>query len=104
MRTFHCEHCGNPVYFENTRCTTCRHELGVVPEVLRVSALRPNADGTWRALTRLAGDRRYRKCENYHVHDVCNWLVTADSDEPFCIGTIREQYFGFSHTMTVYDE
>ena len=85
MRTFHCENCGNPVYFENTRCTRCQHELGVVPEVLRVSALQRQADGNWRALTRLVGERRYRKCGNYRDHDVCNWLVAADSDESLCI-------------------
>jgi hypothetical protein len=85
MRTFHCENCGNPVYFENSRCTRCHAELGVVPEVLRVSALQQRADGTWRALTRLAGGRHYRKCENYRDNDVCNWMVATDSDEPFCI-------------------
>ena len=85
MRTYHCDACGNPVYFENSRCTRCHHELGVIPEVLRVSALEANPDGSWRALARLAGKGHYRKCENYAVHDVCNWMVPADSGNRFCI-------------------
>jgi hypothetical protein len=83
MRTFHCEHCQHAIYFENTQCTHCGHVLGVVPERLRVSALRPQPDGTW---TPLAQPRqRYRQCENYRVHQVCNWLVTDTSGERFCI-------------------
>jgi hypothetical protein len=85
MRTYHCEFCNNPVYFENTRCTRCNHELGVLPEVLRVSALEPNADGSWNALTDLTAGTRYRKCENYQVHAVCNWMIPAQTEHRFCI-------------------
>jgi hypothetical protein len=85
MRTFHCDVCGNPVFFENTYCTHCNHVLGVIPDVLRVCTLQTNRDGTWRALARLAAGRAYRKCDNYAEHDVCNWMVPADSTKRFCI-------------------
>ena len=26
----------------------------------------------------------YRKCMNYELHEVCNWMVPADFPEPFC--------------------
>ena len=85
MRTFHCENCKNPVYFENTRCTHCGHELGVLPEVLRVSALRPVGGDTWQALTDLTAQTRYRKCENYSAHDVCNWMVPVGAEQRLCL-------------------
>ena len=85
MRTFHCENCNNTVYFENTRCTRCNHELGVVPEILRVTALSPNPDGSWNALTPMTRGTAYRKCENYAVHAVCNWMVPVESGERYCI-------------------
>ncbi len=85
MRTFHCEHCKNPVYFDNSVCTRCNHALGVLPQILRVSALEPATDGTWKALTDMAAGNRYRKCENYAVHNVCNWMVPVDSGQRVCI-------------------
>ncbi len=85
MRTFHCDACGNAVYFENTQCTQCGHELGVIAEVLRVSALRPNRDGSWSPLADIAPARRYRKCRNYAAHDVCNWMVPMDSPHDYCL-------------------
>ncbi|MEZ5543062.1 MAG: putative zinc-binding peptidase [Pseudomonadota bacterium] len=85
MRTFHCEHCDNTVYFDNTVCTRCQHMLGVLPEILRVCALEPAGDGTWTALTSMAAGARYRQCENYAVHAVCNWMVPAASGQRFCI-------------------
>jgi hypothetical protein len=57
----------------------------VVPEVLRVSALEPQGDGTWKALTPMTGGTHYRKCENYAEHAVCNWMVPAASGKRFCI-------------------
>lgn len=85
MRTFHCDHCRQPVYFENTRCTHCGHVLGLLPEYLRVSALRATGDGGWLALMPAAGGRRYRQCGNYSEHQVCNWMVPVESDEAFCL-------------------
>lgn len=85
MRTFYCEHCQAPVYFENTHCTGCGHALGLLPEYLRISAMQPLDDVLWRAMMPAADGRTYRQCENYHVHHVCNWMVPAESDERFCI-------------------
>lgn len=87
MRTFHCDHCHNPVYFENTRCTLCDHELGLLPEFMRMSALSPGKDGIWEPLMPAARryGYRYRKCANYLEHQVCNWMVPEHSAEIYCL-------------------
>jgi hypothetical protein len=115
MRTFSCQVCGQPVYFENTRCTHCGATLGFLPDKLALSALQQGDDGLWRvpvvqsaalaspARKGLFGGRfaarsarpvaappppepgrAYRKCGHYEQHDVCNWMVPADTDEAFC--------------------
>jgi len=115
MRTFSCQACGQPVYFENSVCTHCGATLGFLPDQLRLSALEQGSDGLWRqpapqtdAAKRAAAPglfarwlgrqparaaapaaqdapaSAYRKCANYEQHEVCNWMVPADVDEPFC--------------------
>src|SRR5258705_12156781 len=80
MKLFECQNCGQPLFFENTLCESCGLRLGYLPEGETVTALEA-VDGLWRALA--ASGRRYRFCANVE-HDVCNWLVTADDEEPFC--------------------
>jgi hypothetical protein len=48
MRTFSCQVCGQPVYFENSKCTHCGATLGFLPDRLRLSALTQADDGLWR--------------------------------------------------------
>ena len=80
MKLFECQHCGQPLYFENTRCESCGRDLGYLPSQETITALEP-ADGGLRALAELNG--RYRFCANWH-HAACNWLVAEDSPEQFC--------------------
>jgi hypothetical protein len=40
---------------------------------------------TARAPAPIPPRRAYRKCGNYLQHDVCNWMVPAESPETFCI-------------------
>ena len=49
MKLFECQHCGQLLYFENTRCERCGHVLGYLPELTLLSALVPE-DGAWRPL------------------------------------------------------
>jgi hypothetical protein len=80
MKLFECQHCGQPLYFENTKCVSCGHSLGYLPKRENVSAL--EEDGVqWRALAEPQG--RYRYCANA-AYDVCNWLISADSTENYC--------------------
>jgi len=83
MNTFHCA-CGNRVYFENDHCLACQRRLGFLPDHLCQTALEGpgpayQAHGPEGALG------HYRKCRNYSQHQVCNWMVPADSDDGFCM-------------------
>jgi len=84
MQTFHCQSCDNPVYFENTSCGRCGHVLGALPDVPCMSALEPAGDGLWTPLAPEADGRPYRQCDNYARHQVCNWMVPADSGRALC--------------------
>lgn len=83
MKLYTCQNCGQLLFFENTVCEKCGHRLGFLPETTTLSALEPE-EGTdfWFAL----GEKRskYKYCANA-VHDVCNWLAPAESNETFCV-------------------
>jgi hypothetical protein len=79
MKLFECQHCGQPLYFENTRCESCGHKLGYLPDKETITALEEEGDA-FRALAEPKG--RYRYCANAQ-YDVCNWLVTAGG-ETYC--------------------
>jgi len=80
MKLFECQHCGQLLYFENTRCERCGHVLGYLSGEAVLSALSQEGDDRWRAA---AADRVFRFCANA-AQDACNWLVPADSSEHFC--------------------
>jgi hypothetical protein len=80
MNTFQCQHCGQPLYFENNFCQGCGRRLGFLEESQTVSALETVGD-EWQALA--APERRYRFCANA-AYEACNWLVPAASHQTFC--------------------
>ncbi|MEO7652927.1 MAG: putative zinc-binding peptidase, partial [Bryobacteraceae bacterium] len=81
MKLFTCQHCAQLLYFENRLCQCCSHLLGYLPATATLSALAQD-DDAWRPLAEL--DRRYRFCANAQ-YDACNWLVSADAEEVFCV-------------------
>jgi hypothetical protein len=81
MKLFECQHCGQLLYFENTRCERCGHVLGYLPDRTMLSALTAEAGDRWRPLA--APDEAFRFCTNA-VHGACNWLVRADGPDAFC--------------------
>lgn len=80
MKLFECQHCGHPLYFENTRCESCGYALGYLPEKETVTAL-AESNGALEAFADRNG--RYRFCANVR-HGVCNWLIEVSSPEQFC--------------------
>ena len=86
MKLFQCQNCGQPLYFENTRCESCGLSLGYLPDRETITALKPHESAsnpeqkTWRAL---ADNERYRLCANAE-YDVCNWLIAAASPDSYC--------------------
>ncbi|MFZ5896156.1 MAG: zinc-binding metallopeptidase family protein [Myxococcota bacterium] len=81
MKPFLCS-CGNRVFFENVQCLRCERELGFVPELGKLAALEPAADGSLRA--QLEPETPRRKCQNYATENVCNWLCDAADENPLC--------------------
>ena len=77
MKLFECQHCQQPLYFESNTCDSCGRHLGYLSELGVMSALEPDGE-RWKALADEAN--RYRFCENTK-HEVCNWMVLADSPE-----------------------
>jgi hypothetical protein len=86
MKLFQCQNCGQPLYFENTRCERCGLSLGYLPERETVTALKLDGDAqvsaqnVWRAL---AEANSYRYCANA-VYGVCNWLIPAALPDIYC--------------------
>jgi hypothetical protein len=81
MKLFECQNCGQPLYFENTRCESCGLRLGYLPAKETITALEQVQNG-WRALADPHGGR-YRYCANVY-HEACNWLIAEGSPEQFC--------------------
>jgi hypothetical protein len=89
MQTFHCE-CGATLFFDNTRCLRCGRALGYLPDLGVFSALEPaHEPEVFVALAARAGPERersrVRKCRNYAVENVCNWMVAHSDPDPYCL-------------------
>jgi hypothetical protein len=84
MKTFHCTHCQNLVFFENVRCLSCDHALAYLPEQKVVAALENGPDGTWRAVGVQARPEPIRLCTNYSQENVCNWALAAEDPSALC--------------------
>lgn len=67
MRTFVCD-CGNQIYFENSHCFACDHDIGFMPTSISMGTVETPG---------------WQKCANYTQHEVCNWLV--DDGHAFCL-------------------
>jgi hypothetical protein len=85
MRLFSCGSCGQLVYFENVACMRCGAVLGFFPEALEVAALEAVGDDTWRMAGGGESGAAYRHCAHRSNPSICNWMVCADEDSPFCI-------------------
>ncbi|MDR3388148.1 MAG: putative zinc-binding metallopeptidase [Rudaea sp.] len=84
MKTFHCNRCSHLVFYENVRCERCESLLGYVPELAEISAFEEADDERWRSLHPLAEGALFRRCHNYAVENVCNWMIPADSPDTLC--------------------
>jgi hypothetical protein len=85
MKIFHCDCCGALVFFENVACLKCNHPLGFLPVPAEITAFEPDANGTFRALAPGQAHQFYRQCENGQRHQVCNWMVSVNDNDSFCL-------------------
>ena len=89
MKTFHCQYCGHPVFFDNVKCLQCESALAFLPDRLNVAAIEevPGEGGPlWRprARSRKTSPARYRLCGN-QPQNGCNFTVPADDPNPLCV-------------------
>ena len=86
MKIFHCDHCDNLVFFENTQCVNCGHVLAFLPDLVEIGSLEPaaDADSRWKSPLAAAEGHTYRLCENYRDAQVCNWAVVDDDPHRLC--------------------
>jgi hypothetical protein len=81
MKSFHCTHCQNLVFFENVRCLSCDHQLAYLPDQSLMAALERGEDGLWH---REGKGQAYRLCENYEKYNVCNWAIPESDPQLLC--------------------
>ncbi|MBX0291171.1 putative zinc-binding peptidase [Hymenobacter sp. HSC-4F20] len=84
MKLFKCTHCGQVVYFENTQCEQCQYPLGFDVPSQQLVALEQQAEGQRFTQYGQGTNTTYTYCAN-HTHNVCNWLVPANSGSEFCL-------------------
>jgi hypothetical protein len=90
MKTFHCQYCGHPLFFENVQCLQCESDLAFLPDRLNMAAMEPVAgegEGLWRprARGRKTSQARYRLCHNHTTQNACNFAVPAGDPNPLCV-------------------
>ena len=92
MQLFACDACGQVLFFENSCCVSCSQGVAYCVETGRLVGLPaaskapdgPHSDAP-RSVVTLSGEpRRFVLCRNFIEHDACNWLVEANSGQPYC--------------------
>ncbi len=84
MNVFHCDHCDQLVFFENTVCVKCGNTLAYLPDLGDMGSLTPAGVDRWRSPLPEAKGRLYRLCNNYTQYNVCNWVVPDDDPNALC--------------------
>jgi len=84
MKSFNCQLCSQPIYFENSLCLSCGSCLGYVSDEHNLITLILEADDYLHPVTNNPRQSRYRRCKNGSDWQACNWLVPGDSDEVYC--------------------
>ena len=51
MKIFHCGHCNQLVFFENTTCVNCGHTLADLPDRQDMGMFQPDGGDRWRAIS-----------------------------------------------------
>jgi hypothetical protein len=70
------------LFFESTQCTVCGRLVGFCPDSRALHAF--DFDGALGLWVNPALPDGYRQCANYTQHGVCNWMVPAAEQQPWC--------------------
>jgi len=81
MKIYTCHNCKHPLYFENTVCLHCNHEIGFDATTLEMITLQTNDHIHYTDVTNT--NMGYRFCAN-HQPGTCNWLIPAPDNSLFC--------------------
>jgi len=84
MKIFHCGHCEQLVFFENTSCVNCGRLLAYLPDRTDMGTFETDEDNTLQSISPGTKKRAYRLCQNYTENNVCNWAVDVDDPNPYC--------------------
>ncbi len=84
MKTFHCDQCGQQVFYENVRCESCGGMLGYLPDQRAICTFEPDGEGFWRSLIPNNAGLYYKQCINYAQENACNWMLPADAENDLC--------------------
>lgn len=82
MRLFKCNHCGQVLYFENSKCEKCGYAIGFSDQSLQLMPLFEKGINTYKIYSDNS-ERLCHYCKN-HEYYVCNWLVPAERESSFC--------------------
>jgi hypothetical protein len=89
MKTFHCQYCGHPLFFENVECLKCNSQLAFLPDRMYMAAIEEveGEEGLWRPRRRgkKPSTGRYRLCVNHTQQNACNFAVPATDTNPLCV-------------------
>lgn len=72
MKVFHCERCGQVLFFENSQCVSCSAGQAFVPARGQMVAL-PDDPAA------------YRLCRNYTEYQTCNWAIGDGDEHQYCV-------------------
>jgi hypothetical protein len=92
MKTFRCDNCGHPLFFENVQCLQCGSALAFLPDRLALCAVEPVPDqedpGLWQRKKphrRSQASHHYRLCQNHVQYQACNFAVPSHDPNPLCV-------------------
>lgn len=92
MKTFRCDNCGHPLFFENVQCLQCGSALAFLPDRLALCAVEPvpdqNEQGLWqrkKPYRRTHAGHHYRLCRNHTRYQACNFAVPSTDTNPLCV-------------------
>lgn len=85
MKLFSCPVCTQTVFFENTLCLQCGHELAYVPTAHTMVAVKGTGDSdVFTSISPLDGLPRLRHCEHRRANQACNWAMPEGTDDTLC--------------------
>ena len=84
MKYFSCAVCSNQIFFANSHCVNCQTALGYIASEKQMGCFEKHSGTLWLALNPEIKGKRFKPCHNYQHHQVCNWMVPADSEEIYC--------------------